>query len=123
MRTVDMGCGSPGKKRVIIAAVVASLTMFATLAAAQSIGQQTFPLSSGQPVPLGELEAVGTIPGCTATLIGNALVLTAAHCVCPDQVNASLQRCQTRTAFTLHDVFPVDDPPAPLSTNRSHVPR
>jgi hypothetical protein len=121
MRTVDMGCGSPGKKRVIIAAVVASLTMFATLAAAQSIGQQTFPLSSGQPVPLGELEAVGTVPGCTATLIANALVLTAAHCVCPDQVNASLQRCQTRTAFTLHDVFPVDDPGTAVDESKSRA--
>lgn len=73
---------------------------------AQDIGSKQFPLSVGQPVPVGQLEAVGTVPGCTATLVARRLVLTAAHCVCPSTVNAT--GCATRTTFTLHDVLPAN---------------
>lgn len=65
-------------------------------------------LVDGTPVPEGQLEAVGELPGCTATLIGDSLVLTAAHCVCP--TNDSLVGCAQRARFTLRNVFPADNP-------------
>lgn len=64
-------------------------------------------ISDGTHVPNGELEAIGTIPGCTATLIADDMVLTAAHCVCD---SSNPKNCVDRTTFTLHDVFPKDDP-------------
>ena len=69
-------------------------------------------LNGGRAANVGELPAVGTIPGCTATLIDSDVVLTAAHCVCQDgQVGKPLGgRCQTRSKFTMHGVYPVDDP-------------
>lgn len=79
--------------------------------AEQEVGSTQSPLSVGAIVPVGQYEAVGTIPGCTATLIDQETVLTASHCVCGQQgPNADHSTCGTRRTFTLHDVFPVDDP-------------
>ena len=75
-----------------------------------------FALSSGQSVPVGQLEAVGRLPGCTATLITERLVLTAAHCVCPSENNAL--NCSTRTTFTLTDVRPSNNPATPADESQ-----
>ncbi|MHA1548629.1 MAG: trypsin-like serine protease, partial [Alphaproteobacteria bacterium] len=80
------------------------------------IRSSTFTLSSGQAVPIGELEVVGRLPGCTATLITERLVLTAAHCVCPNDNNAL--NCSARTTFTLTDVRPVDNPATPADESQ-----
>ena len=65
-----------------------------------------------------ELEAVGQIPGCTATLITQNLVLTAAHCVCTTAADGS-HTCNARTTFTLENVFPVDDPKTPADESKT----
>lgn len=75
--------------------------------ATAEISKKTFPLSQGQTVSIGELEAVGRLPNCSATLISERVVLTAAHCVCPSETNA--QGCNSRAQFTLTDVRPVND--------------
>jgi V8-like Glu-specific endopeptidase len=66
--------------------------MWESLCLAQGIGTKQFPLSDGKAVPVGELEAVGTIPGCTATVITNNLLLTAAHCVCPHDIKVDIKK-------------------------------
>ncbi len=66
-------------------------------------------LRNGTVTSTGYLEAVGSMNGvCTATLVDHQVVLTAAHCVCPNDTNA--QGCATRAAIGLRDVRPVDDP-------------
>jgi len=88
----------------------------AAFAVASQVGSTQFPLSVGGIVPVGQYEAVGTVPGCTATLIDQETVLTAAHCVCQQQgPNADHGTCVTRRTFTLHDVFPVDNPATPAN--------
>ena len=84
-----------------------------------TISSTSYRLSQGNSVPVGQLEAVGTVPGCTATLIADNLVLTAAHCVCPSETDA--KNCATRRTFTLHDVFPVDDPATPLDESKTRL--
>lgn len=73
-----------------------------------SVSNSQHRLQGGVAVPVGELEAVGrlssSIGGCTGTLISQRLVLTAAHCVCPDQ-NANIG-CVSRASFTFVDVVP-----------------
>jgi len=103
----------------LVVTSVLCMTTWPGLSIAQGIGKKEYPLSAGTSVPTGELEAVGTIPGCTATLIGNSLVLTAAHCVCPNDVNA--QNCKTRATFTLHNVFPIDNPATPTDESKSRT--
>lgn len=95
------------------------LTIWTGVSLSQDIGSQQYGITIGIPVPIGELEAVGTIPGCTATLITNSLVLTAAHCVCPSGDNA--QNCLTRVTFTLYDVFPIDNPNTPIDESKSRT--
>ena len=93
-------------------------------AGSQQIGSTTFPLSVGTVVPVGQYAAVGTIPGCTATLIDQETVLTAAHCVCADQgPGADPGTCTGRVTFTLHDVIPSPDPDTPwlIPTLRTDV--
>jgi hypothetical protein len=70
---------------------------------AAQVATKSFQLTAGTPVPVGEFEAVGSIPGCTATLISWQTVLTAAHCVCP---GSGLTGCATRKPFTLNEVLP-----------------
>jgi len=82
----------------------------------EGIGVVQPDLSTGILVQPGEYEAIGTIPGCTATLITNNLVLTAAHCVCP---GSSPNGCATRTTFTLKQVFPVDDPNTAIDESKT----
>ncbi|WP_299255924.1 trypsin-like serine protease [uncultured Aquimarina sp.] len=65
-------------------------------------------IAGGTVVPEGELEAVGRLGGCTATLIGPKTVLTAAHCVCSGETAPT--GCKSRETFTLVNVRPVDDP-------------
>lgn len=65
-------------------------------------------IANGTAVPDGELEAVGRLGGCTATLIGPKTVLTAAHCVCRGETTPT--DCRPQTTFTLVNVRPVDDP-------------
>ncbi|NLV26172.1 MAG: trypsin-like serine protease [Methanomicrobiales archaeon] len=71
-----------------------------------NIGKIEQALSQGSPVPEGELEAVGTVGGCSATLITDNLVLAAGHCFCDDFGN----NCGNRAQFILHDVRPVNNP-------------
>ena len=86
---------------------------------------QTPSLSDGALVPVGQFEAVGEIFSsegtCTATLINDSTVLTAAHCVCPSDHHPDL--CATRANFRFYDVFPVDDPETETdeSTTRTNV--
>jgi hypothetical protein len=69
-------------------------------------------LQGGTAVPVGQLEAVGflssSIGNCTATLITDRLVLTAAHCVCAGQTSPT--GCGSRATFTFVNVRPIDDP-------------
>jgi hypothetical protein len=80
-----------------------------------AIGKREYPLSAGTTVPAGQLEAIGSIVGggtCTASLIDQKTVLTAAHCMC-DCVCApgcKPAKCVSRATFTLLDVYPVDNP-------------
>jgi V8-like Glu-specific endopeptidase len=103
---------------LVVTSVLCMIT-WPELSMAQGIGKKEYLLSAGTSVPTGELEAIGTIPGCTATLIGNSLVITAAHCVCPSDVNA--QNCDTRKTFTLHNVFPIDNPATPVDESKSRT--
>jgi hypothetical protein len=81
------------------------MSFYGSISFAEDIGKKEFPLSTGKAVPIGELEAVGTIPGCTATLITQDTVVTAAHCVCADNRR---HQCNNRATFTLHNVIPVN---------------
>jgi len=96
------------------------LALLASAAADAQVSSKKFPLSTGQAVPVGELEAVGrlqAVGSCTATLISERLVLTAGHCVCPSQMNAV--GCASRAQFTLTDVRPVDDRSTPQDESRT----
>ncbi|HKO56305.1 MAG TPA: S1 family peptidase [Thermoanaerobaculia bacterium] len=62
------------------------------------------------PVAADELQAVGSVGGCTGTLITQRLVLTAAHCVCSGQTEPT--GCRPRAVFTFLNVFPVANPAA-----------
>jgi hypothetical protein len=105
------------KHFVRITIVILNVMVWAAPDYSQEVGNKESQLSTAKPVPIGELEAVGTIPGCTATLITNNLVLTAAHCVCPSGDNAL--NCQNRVTFTLHDVFPVDNPQTTIDESKT----
>lgn len=95
----------------VVSAVLVLLMAAAFGGPGQDVGSLQSPLSVSTIVPVGQYEAIGTVPGCTATLIDQTTVLTAAHCVCSEQgPNASHAGCSTRRTFTLHDVHPVDDP-------------
>lgn len=105
-------------------ALLGAILVWAVVAAQSDVGSKTFPLSSGTLVPEGQYAAVGTIPGCTATLIDQETVLTAAHCVCGDEgPGADLTTCTGRTTFTLHDVVPMPDPATSwlIPTSRTDV--
>ena len=73
-----------------------------------NIGSSQHFLNGANPVPVGQLEAVGlvnsSIGQCTGTLITERLVLTAAHCVCTGQ--SSRTGCVTRGVFTFVNVVP-----------------
>ena len=73
------------------------------------LSDESLAISGGTAVPVGQLEAVGSIGGCTATLITDSIVLTAAHCVCDD---ADVTQCDPdmRRSFTLEMVRPVGNP-------------
>ncbi len=99
----------------IFSALLAVLLV--SFSAQAEVSSKTFPLSSGQAVPIGELEAVGRLPNCSATLISERVALTAAHCVCPSQNNA--QGCRARYEFTLTDVRAVDDKSTPQDESQT----
>src|SRR5574341_618845 len=105
------------KKATLLVVVISCMLAWTGLSSAQGIGSTKHYLSTGTAVPLGELEAVGTIPGCTATLIDDNLVLTAAHCVCPSDF--SPVNCAARTTFTLVNVFPIDNPDTPVDESKT----
>jgi hypothetical protein len=76
----------------------------------EEVGSDVAEISGGTVVPVGQLEAVGRIQGrggCTGTLIGDSVVLTAAHCVCSDFDTSG---CVARGSFTFVDVRPVSNP-------------
>jgi hypothetical protein len=64
-------------------------------------------LTTGTPVPPGLYDAVGRLGGCSATLITQTQVLTAAHCVCKDDLP---NKCSSRATFELFSVAPADNP-------------
>lgn len=71
-------------------------------------------------------DAIGTIPGCTATLIKDNLVLTAAHCLCKSDIDNKCKLCglyKDKTNFTLHNVWPTESPAASKggSTTRQNI--
>lgn len=78
-------------------------------------------LQGGTPVPTGQFEAIGSftssVGGCTATLITQRLVLTAAHCVCTGQTTPT--DCVSRASFQFINVFPVDVPDTPVNESAS----
>lgn len=100
-----------------VASSIAIALLLGSFVAQAAVSSKTFPLSNGQAVPIGELEAVGRLPNCSATLVSERLVLTAAHCVCPSQNNA--QGCRTRYQFTLTDVRPVDNKSTPQDESQT----
>ena len=76
----------------------------------EEVGSDVAEISGGTVVPVGQLEAVGRIlgrGGCTGTLIGDSVVLTAAHCVCSDFDTSG---CVARGSFTFVNVRPVSNP-------------
>ena len=81
-----------------------ALLAFASPGASQQVQRTQQRLTQGSTVPPGEFEAVGSLGNCTATLISQQTVLTAAHCVCPNDQNSA--NCVKRKSFTMIDVFP-----------------
>lgn len=66
---------------------------------------------NGDPVPPGQLEAVGIIDpsNCTATLIDDHLALTAGHCVCSEKCTCyecldNKSECDNEVNFTVNNV-------------------
>ncbi len=96
-----------------------------TMALAQSVGTSQHYLQGGTTVPVGQLEAIGAfssaIGGCTATLISDDVVLTAAHCVCSGQTQPT--GCETRATFSFVAVRPLDNPASTIdeSATRRNV--
>lgn len=89
--------------------IILFITLIMTQAVySEEIGSSQQPIIGGDSVPEGELEAVGRLGGCTATLIESDLVLTAAHCVCPD--DNSRENCRQQATFVLKNVRPTDSP-------------
>ncbi|MET0752859.1 MAG: S1 family peptidase [Pyrinomonadaceae bacterium] len=90
--------------RLVILSLIVSVFIFTGTATAQ--------LTNGTTVPVGQLEAVGSLTSsegiCSATLITPQLVLAAAHCVCPDKFPVT--GCATRASFDFVNVFPVNNP-------------
>ena len=81
------------------------LLLIFVITTAEDISKKEFPLTTGTSVPVGELEAVGQANGCSATLIADNLVLSAAHCFCNGPTS-----CQNQGQFILHNVRPVNNP-------------
>jgi hypothetical protein len=106
---------------ILIFIFVLSVLSWNSATYAQTIKKKEFSLSSGTVVPANELEAIGQVPGCTATLISQRVVITAAHCVCPSDTNAV--GCSGRITFTLTNVYPVDNPATPVdeSLTRTNI--
>ncbi len=89
--------------------VLLSMLLMNELAYSDDIGSSTHSIKNGDPVPVTEFEAVGSLNGvCTATLIEPDLVLTAAHCVCPE--DESREGCASQAIFTLRNIRPIDSP-------------
>ena len=115
--------------RVVLAAMIFGLMSAPWVFAAQAqpqIGKKEYPLSTGTPVPVGQMEAIGFLAGlgsCSASLIDQKTVLTAAHCVCDCacQPVCQISNCTSRAVFTLHDVYPVDDPGTPADESRTRT--
>lgn len=106
--------------RILIA--VTFLVCLQPVASAQQeqVSSQQHFLQGGTQVPVGQFEAVGTFSGngiCTATLIDQDLVLTAAHCACSGQSTPT--GCVTRGTFTFRSVFPVDNPATSADESRT----
>jgi Trypsin len=112
--------GTPCKlySRVKWCFLVALCLTFLTSSTAlsQTIGSSQHFLRGGTEVPVGELEAVGNVRGCTATLVGPRTVLTAAHCVCSGE--STRTGCVTRAAFRLRNVRSVDNPSTAIDESR-----
>jgi V8-like Glu-specific endopeptidase len=64
-------------------------------------------IAGGTPTATGEHEAVGKLSGCSASLVARDVVLTAAHCVCNEELPIV---CDERASFTLTNVVRYDDP-------------
>jgi hypothetical protein len=79
------------------------------------------PLNGGVLVPNWQLEEVGYLvtntsggtKGCTGTLIADDVVLTAAHCVCPE-MSVPPAQCASRSSFRFIDVLRKDVPSTPV---------
>ncbi len=116
MRPISDLIANPGRRAF---ANVSLFFLLTTAAFSQTVGSSQHFLSGGTAVPSGQLEAVGTIPGCTATLIDQQTVLTAAHCVCSGQTTPT--GCAARKTFVLQDVRPRDNPATPVDESASRT--
>lgn len=74
-------------------------------------------LEPGVPLAPGVFPAVGRVAGCTATLIEDHCVLTAAHCVCKEdrQGKYRLNNFAPRTSFEFVDIFSATAPVTPVN--------
>lgn len=109
--------------RSVLGILFLALTPHALKAQTDGVGSSQHFLQGGENVPLDRFTAVGrlgsSIGSCTATLIRDNLVLTAAHCVCTGQTTRT--GCVTRANFSFTDVFPSDNPMTPSDESASRT--